>query len=312
MLVRAARRKLQRHERQSLQSSFAQLQLPWLCPALLNGNGVRPYKSTTTTKRTQSTPVTFSRSESIPLRLSHTHTRGLAYEAPFAHGPPPETYIPFENVPFANPGLSARPENSGFPWAQGTVGRNSLTGLGFDPTSPLIFNDSLATAPRRFRSTRDGKTFAGELSEIHDNFRACLQVNRLDMAEAALRRLNVIYKPDAPELAQLHNEYIEKTTTRLVTDRTPGLLRRIQKWFEVNMRGEHTLFNGKTIAYMIRASFQEPNQLKIGRTIRRYIGLADEAGIRDEAMAATLSLLSEQEMGQVTRVCSLKLTTSTR
>ncbi|MCJ1357682.1 MAG: DNA-directed RNA polymerase [Icmadophila ericetorum] len=300
MLVRAARRKLQRNGRESLQSSFAQLQLPWLCPALLHGSKGRPYRSTTATKRTLRTPATISKLESTPTPYSQTPKRGLAYEAPLEHPPPRDAYVPFEGL-----GLRVQSDNSYFTWSGRDHQRGDLASLTFDPTSPLIIHDSLATAPRRFRSGGSANALGGELGEIHDNFRACLQVNKLDMAEAALRRLALIYKNDDPELAQLNNEYIAATTDQVVKEKKPEMLRRIQKWFEVNVRGNEIPFNGTTIAYMIRATFQEPNQLKIGRTIRRYIALAEEAGIRDETMAATLHMLSEQEVGQVTRLAPM-------
>ena len=171
----------------------------------------------------------------------------------------------------------------------------------FNPSAPLIIQDSLSKAPRKFR-VENG--VSGSIDEIEGILRTCLKVGRLDRAAATLRRLNTIYKIDAPELVALHNEYIGFLVRQIVRTKDQNLLRQLQKWFEVDMCAKGIAPRPTTIALMIQAALQESKQAKIDRTVRRYIALADEAGFMDEAMTVALGMLTEQEIGRVTRVCS--------
>ena len=159
---------------------------------------------------------------------------------------------------------------------------------------------SLTPSPRLFRHING---IGGDVSEIVRTLHACLTVGRLERAAATMRRLNSIFKPDAAELVKIHNDYIRILVNQLIQSKDQNLLKQIQRWFEVDMRGKGVPPDDTTYALMIRAAFQEANELKIDRTIRRYIGLADEAGFRDRAMETTLNTLNSQEIGRVTRVC---------
>ena len=117
-----------------------------------------------------------------------------------------------------------------------------------------------------------------------------------------MRRLNSIYKPDAQELTQLHNKYIRALISRVINTKDQALLKQAQRWFEVDMRGKGVRPDEVTYALMIRAAFQEANELKVDRTIRRYIDLADRAGFRDQAMETTLNMLNSHEIGRLIRV----------
>ena len=189
------------------------------------------------------------------------------------------------------------------PWTRG----GNITDLTFDPSAPLIIQDSLAKAPRKFR-VEDG--VSGTINDIQETLHACLHVGRLDRAATTMRRLNKIYKPDAPELVAMHNEYIASLVERIVRTKDQELLRQVQTWFEVDMCARGIAPNPTTIALMIQAALQESKQAKIDRTIRRYIALADQAGFLDEAMTVALSTLNEQEIGRVTRVCLSSLRVS--
>ncbi|MCJ1415956.1 DNA-directed RNA polymerase [Xylographa parallela] len=159
----------------------------------------------------------------------------------------------------------------------------------------------MRSAPRKFRVTNDG--IGGELSEIHQTLQACLRVGRFERAAATVRRLTAIYKLDAPELINAHNDYLASAIERIVESKDQDLLRHVQRWFEVEIRASGIIPIPRTYGLMLRASFQESNQLKIDRTIRRYIALAEQADLRDEALSTALNMLNSQEIGRVTRVC---------
>ena len=140
------------------------------------------------------------------------------------------------------------------------------------------------------------------MTDIHNSLRACLQVGRLDKAAAFMRRLNVIYKHDAPILIETHNEYIGSLLDRIVRTKDQEVLHQVQNWFEVDLCGKGIVPNPITFALMIQAALQETNQSKIDRTVKRYLALADQAGIGDEVMTTSLNILSEQDLGRVTRL----------
>lgn len=146
----------------------------------------------------------------------------------------------------------------------------------------------------------------GEIYEIHETLQACLQVGRLERAAATLRRLSTIYRLDAPELIKTHNDYLASLIDRIVNTKDQELLKQVQRWFEVEIRAQGIPPDALTYGLMLRASFQEANQLKIDRTIRRYIALAEQAGLRDEALCTALTTLNAQEIGRVTRVRTLR------
>ena len=293
MLVRGSRRKLLHDARRNLQPPFEQIHLPWLCPAFFICTTNRPRKSTYTNKRRLYTAAQPSPRHQ-PLATPPAH-RGLAYAA-HADGAPHDEYIPFE-TPVRDNLLSSAADTA---WPT----KDSFTGFTFDPVSPLILRDSLAEVPRRIRVSEG---VGGYLTDIHETLSACLQVGRLDRAAATIRRLNSVYRLDAPTLIETHNEYIGSLVERIVRTKDQQLLQHVQKWFEVDLCGKGIVPNPTTIALMIRAALQEANQLKIDRTIRRYLALANQQDIKDEVMAAASNILNEQDVGRVTRVCSVYL-----
>ena len=290
MIVRAAGRKPLHNASKTLLPAFEEIHLPWLCPALLGRPTRHQSRRSTATvaeKRfgaPSSPSLQQGRKAATP--LNHPSSRGFAYAAVDDHGPNADRYIPFE---------SYRPP------AQLWAGEDPLSSVrAFDPSSLLIMEDSVRPSPRLFRHING---IGGEVSEIERTLQACLTVGRLERAATTMRRLNSIFKPDAPELVKLHNDYIRALVNRVIKTKNQNLLKQIQRWFEVDLRGKGIQPDDTTYALMIRAAFQEANVLKIDRTIRRYIGLADEAGFRDRAMEATLNILNSQEIGRVTRVC---------
>ncbi|MCJ1390678.1 DNA-directed RNA polymerase [Xylographa bjoerkii] len=297
MIIRASRPRLPLNTPRSLQPAFEQLQFPWLCPALL-GQSVRHFDRLTTTT-TNRRPVhgqrcTLPRGRKPVTSSTKTQGRGFAYAAGLDNSNHTDDYIPFDNngIPYVSPVPSE------YPWSSGATFSELPR---FDPTSPLMIHDSLRQTPRRFRVTNEG--IGGELSEIHQTLQACLQVGRFERAAATVRRLTAIYKLDAPELIMAHNDYLASAIERVVQSKDQALLRHVQRWFEVEIRAKGIPPSPTTYGLMLRASFQESNQLKIDRTIRRYIALAEQADLRDEALSTALNTLNSQEIGRVTRVC---------
>ena len=117
-----------------------------------------------------------------------------------------------------------------------------------------------------------------------------------------MRRLNKIYKPEALELLACHNDYLKEVSLRIMRTRDQQLLKDVHKWFEVDLRGAGVTPDPITYLLMIQASLTERDTKKADRTIRRYLQLAQEAGLRDELMKVMLGLIDEQDFGRVTSV----------
>lgn len=295
MIIRASRPRLPLDVPRALQPAFEQIQLPWLCPALL---GARPRQSnrptTTASKRRPiliQPPSTTHGREPATVH-SKPQERGFAYAT--NHITTSDDYIPFEYYGLPNPSQPSPPKL----WSSGS----SISDLpDFDPTSPLVIHDSMRQTPRRFRESNG---IGGEVSEIQQTLEACVQVGRLERAAATVKRFNNIYKLDAPELIKIHNNFLASMIERVVKSKDQKLLKDIQRWFEVEIRAQGILPNATTYGLMLRAAFQESNQVKIDRTLRRYLSLAEQAYLRDETLASSLSILNLQEFGRVTSVSS--------
>lgn len=216
--------------------------------------------------------------------------RGLAFAAAEAYEIPKDDYVPFEGQ--QNPSeASSNPQS---PWSRG----HTISSIrGFDPSSPIIINDALFNNGLRFRVVSG---VGGQLSEIQQTFHACLKVGRHERAAVMLRRLSRLYEKQDPGLLRAHNDYLHSMVAKVITTKDQTTLKRLQKWFEVNLKGGGVVPDATTYALMIKAAFQEANALRTDRTIRRYVDLARKDGLHNQTIS--LPILSDQEFGKVTQV----------
>lgn len=291
---------MQQDAYRSLQPSFEQIHLPWLCPAFYGRNrGVRTATSAIQKDSASAARQFRSNLPRTSFAKARVKARGLASAAGTTYDAPQDSHIPWDGVPESfNPPVS-RPTWSSEP------GISDLPK--WDPSKHILVKAALSSPPRMFRGY---KGVTGELAEIKQTLHACLQVGRLERAAAMMRRLNDIYKADAPELIQDHNNYIQELNSRIVRTQDAELLKHVYKWFEVDIRMEGIAPNAITYALMIQASLQEAIPSKLERTVRRYIHMAEEDGMRDEAMAVCLTLLHSQDIGKITQVGCNQICTS--
>ena len=281
MFARAPKRSLPLDVyRQSL-SCLEALQLPFLCPALFR-------QSTSSSKSSSSS----SSKAWVPSRWESNCSRKGA-----SNQRPPNRFPQRRNLASAVTAEETAQHDAHIPW-EGPVPtdygyRQAFDGQsigplpGFDPgSSPLVINDSLATHPKKFRTS--GKAVSGTINEIHQTLHACLQVGRLERAAALVRRLNDLYKPDAPGLLAAHNEYISELSRRIVQHKDQQLLQQLQQWFQVDLVDAGVEADATTHVLMILASLQRDDARR-DRTVRRYVNLGKEAGISPE-IEALLSL----------------------
>ena len=277
MFARASKRTLYRDGYKQSSSSLELLNLPFLCPALYN-HTILPPKDSITIR-----PTSFDshlRRSCIgngrnPASKTPSDRRRLASAAAAAieYQPESDNYIPWAEPP----AVTSLTNESRFDRADMSALRH------FDPdtTSPLIIRDTLAQHPKKFR-VKDYIT--GDLNELHQNLHACLQVGRLERAAALLRRLNQIYTPDAAGLLAAHSDYLREITNKVAQTQDQRLLKDLQKWFEVDLKGAGVVPNAEMYAQMIRASSYLLDASK-GRAVRRYQQMADDAGLAIETKA---------------------------
>ena len=269
MFARASKSSLPQDAYKQSLSCLEGLQLPFLCPALFRQPSYTRRTSSIKQVRLKRHP---DQSPPRPLKRSvpssSAQCRNLASAATAEHVPQNDTYVPWESS-----------TSTGYNYQQ-VFGGPVTTLPAFDPSSsPIIIKDSLSTHPKKFRATRDA--ISGDVNEIHQTLHACLQVGRLERAAALVRRLNEIYKPDAPGLLAAHNDYVGELSHRIIQNQDQQMLQHLQRWFQVDLLDAGVEPDATTYALMIRASLQRSDAKK-DRTVRRYINLAKEAGISKE------------------------------
>lgn len=272
------------------------LYLPWLCPSLYGStHSGTPRTSTTAAARLVTAPLScLSTPNKTLAQDSKRARRGLASAVAECYEIPQDQYIPFEALDAKSPAQ----ENIYRRWLPPVT--SPLTAA-FDPDSALVVNDNLTTRPPRFRAIK-ANAISGEVAEIRQTVRACVQVDRLERAATLMRRLNEVYKPNAPELIAAHNEFLRELVHKIRCTKDPRILRRMQRWFEVDLRGVGVVPDAVTYALMIQAALQGSNPKRLDRSVKRYMSLAEEARVRDEVMQLSLLLSGEQDTGRITEV----------
>ncbi|KAI4116434.1 MAG: hypothetical protein LQ345_003150 [Seirophora villosa] len=300
MLARASRSKLKHNAHHRLNSFPSHLYLPWLCPAWYNQTRHRLSSSIVVppqaTKRSRPALTRQKR----PGPSARSEARGHASATSFDFVANADDYIPFEPQPGGQ-----LPKAFQLPWKSTT---RDVKLDHPDSDEPIIIRDSLTTRPSRFRSF---DAISGEVDSIVSTMKACLHVGRFERAAALMRRLNAIYQPNAPTLLAAHNDYIREAAWKIASSTNQDLLKDLQKWFEVDLRGRGTIPDVTTYAFMIQATLHDASASRSNRSVRRYLHLAEEAGLRNHLMNALLSVLSEQDFGRVTRISSPEPTIST-
>ena len=275
MWARASKRVLRQDAYTQPSPGFEAIQLPFLCPAVFAPRRIS--HKPLTSKQDPSKPVSSSVRSQLPRKLSRitaSYRRNLASAAvavAYDYEPHEDDFIPFEGLS-TNHHLNHERQDSARSF--------SLPGLAPD-MSPLILKDAPTTTPGKFR-VKDA--ISGDLNEIHQTLHACLQVGRLDRAAALVRRLNQIYKPEAPGLITAHNDYIREVTLRIIRTKDPDLLKKLHRWFEMDLRRRGIAPTPATYALMIQASIHALVEKPADRSVKRFATLAKEDGFGEETM----------------------------
>ncbi|KAI9757168.1 MAG: hypothetical protein M4579_003558 [Chaenotheca gracillima] len=283
MLVGAARQNLQSGASRRSPSSL-RLYLPWLCPAQLRHEAFSRRISTGSIA-----PSNASKQKIFNTRGRLLTRRRLATASSPDHLSPYEDSIPFENET-SNHGSRLREPSWLHASPASDVGR-------FDSWSPIIINDSVFAS----RQTTPRVRRVDDPVDLQRTLEACLRVDRFERATALLRRLINARGRNSPELLESFNQYLSAAVESLRKTRSANQLRIVQKWFEVEMRGNGIEPDATTYALLIKASLQVLQGPRIERTIRRYMDLATQSELDIEVL--NLPILSDPELYKVTECC---------
>ncbi|KAB8760591.1 hypothetical protein FH972_026583 [Carpinus fangiana] len=279
MLTRAARQHSRHRISHHVAASYAQLHLPWLCPAVNRDLGSRRHIATPPSPPSRPLPT---RQHSTPDFSSHQRRLASAAAEPSYSASPYDTYVPFARTPDTSsiPSLSE-------PWQYGS-----------DPVQNPIRPRPRHAIDSRFRSS-PRYHFTGDLTERLQHFYACIRAGRLDRAAILIKDLQQSLSPDQPELTDAHEQYLTSMLENQLEMPTRERFVEMQKWLELDVRGRQTPLTASMISTLIKASLVSLQGTQQERTIRRYLTQATESGPGIEEDTLASSLFSEEDLAQV-------------
>ncbi|KAI4678408.1 uncharacterized protein J4E84_008663 [Alternaria hordeiaustralica] len=194
-----------------------------------------------------------------PTSLSSRHeTRSLATSAQMQ--PPPPSALPFDPFALSLGRQFQSPELSRLqPW---------------DATNPLVVRDTLAASP----PMRSVYGLGADPIELHQNLYACLRVGRLDRAASIIARLASVFNPEAAELLDANNVYLQTLLESNQMDPSAEGMQKVQDWYKNNMVAKGIQPNAQTFVTLIRAAMSFLEEGAQENTVREYIATARRHG----------------------------------
>lgn len=167
----------------------------------------------------------------------------------------------------------------------------------FDTSSLIVLNEIPQTQPKILRKIRG---IGGDEDEMMANFDMSLRVGRFDRAAALISRLKAYYPVDSAEFLAFHNRYLKAMVKHMIYTRQVEMALPLQKWFEVDMPAGGVKPDATTFAIMVRMSLRMLHGSKRERSVRRYWGLAKQAGLHEDLLAS--EVLTDLELGELSKV----------
>ncbi|KAI9797462.1 MAG: DNA-directed RNA polymerase [Piccolia ochrophora] len=286
MLARTARGRLSLHRKRPIDPPLASLLLPWLCPAQERYH-IRCQTSPTSSLSPRGRLRTLERTRkrrSLDAKTRRLATAAVEQQSSY------EDYVPFQSSSPSAASLQGSPRPGRDP--------TDLTHIkDFDPTSPIVVTD--VPSPPTLARLRRG--VSGDFAELHLTLEACLKIGRLERAAVIVRRLSDVYKANAPEVRDLHAQYVRGLVAQVLKTRSEAHLKSVQEWFEVEMRAKGVKPNALTYALLLKATLNVLQGSVMERTIQRYIALAKQSGQLWEVLH--LPVMTDSELFRVTQAC---------
>lgn len=268
MLVRSAGRTRHRNTSQLLAASFAQLTLPWLAPAQLRWSASHSISSPASNSAPRRRRPSLTK-----LEQAKAQSRRLATAADQFTLAQDSKYPPLGYKLGQGKGVDSKD-----PWDHFQLSKNAQTRVSdlrpYD--DPIIINSTLQQ-PGNLIRVQNG--VHGTVIELLQHLHISLRIGRLNRAEAIIHRLADQSPPTSPELLHAHTAYLTENL-RLLSSQHRGseqakqTLRKVQRWFEVEVRKNGIQPDVKLLVVMIRVAIRGLESKSRDRAIRRYADLA--------------------------------------
>lgn len=280
MLARAARRTIRR--RTNLYTTVEdQLFLPWLCPAYNVPR--RQLRYTVVDAPSDGLPLgSRKRRNSNDGAVSKTSANSRTYATAVGYMPTEMFHDSFP-VPRNNPPSTL----------------SNLRTLEFNTPPLLLPTTALTPPPTRKRLNAEG--IGGDFADHISVYMACVQVGKLDRAQAILNRIESFDQATPDVLIELHNEYFSAAIDQMLwrTSGTANLA--LHKRFELKIRNAGLPVNAETLGYMLKASLQSLDDDRKIRLVRRYMDIS-KLNECDESVLG-LEIFTAEELNQITHIC---------
>ncbi|KAL4800340.1 DNA/RNA polymerase [Aspergillus venezuelensis] len=172
-------------------------------------------------------------------------------------------------------------------------------------TSSLVIVDEAMHTQAKARVFRKIRGIGGDEEEMMANLELSLKVCQFDRASNLINRLKEYHPVGSQDYLDLHNKLLKSMVSHAIRTRNNPLVNQIQRWFEVDMPYGGVAPDGTTYALMIQMALRMFNFSKRDRAVRRYWEYAKEANMEEDVLA--LPVLSEQELGELSEICSADL-----
>ena len=285
MLTRAARR---RQTLRYLQHVADNLQLPFLCPAVVQSH-VTHRQHTSIAPRHSTSKI---RAPGIPAAQS----RQLASAAPI-----PDS---FDRNDDFTPSSLYSPQD--IPIAERRVPRSSAVPP-WDLSTLLRIDNTTAPPPEQLNTNQViGNDIRGNSIEVERNLEACLHLRKWHRAFANLRQLGVLYHGDQERIRYHYNRTLAHMVDDLIESRSSENEDKITQWIERDMKRAGLEPNAYTLALVIKAALSSPGRSKRERTVRRYWDMAKSYDLQAE-VGSLRDILNERDLGVISEICPLEV-----
>lgn len=292
MLARAVRRRdALRHVRQAAE----QIQLPFLCPALLQAANP-PWQSRSIASRPSSSPKSAAPVQRSPAR----QLASVASPMDIFDRDDDELGHRFTGGTQSNlaPDRSQDKRRS-FPEPSALPGHLDIADI-------IMIDKTLAQPPDRPQGSQlAAREIRGNSDELLTTIEACLQVHRWDRAMALLRQLVFLNQSHPQQLLEAFNRILEAMVLDMVYNHNTSHAERINNWVEVDMKNGNVEPDAKTYALKIKGALATLSGSRRDRTVRRYWELAKHYNVESE-VASLRKILSDSDLGKLSEICPLQ------
>lgn len=286
MLTRAALRR--RHTLRQLQQAAENIQLPWLCPILVQPHPLQRQQ------RSSSSRPSVSRSKTSPAPITQSRHLASPAAAPESFDRN-DDYIPFvhSNGDYAVHRPSSRP-------ATGDLTPFDL--------SQILMLDNAVDASQDYDDTDyvPGVNIRRNIAEVEATLDACLQVRRWDRAFTLLSQLSASYQTNPARIQDSYNKVFAAMIDDFLHNHNTVHEKRINEWIEVHMRRAGLEPDACTLALRIKVALESLAGGKRARTIRRYWDMTTEYGLESKVLSLR-EVLDERDLGKLSEICLLEV-----